>query len=306
MSVGYGAIAWIPSYLVRSHGLNIAQAGAYLASRHRHRGRRRHMARRISQRPPAQPRCALVAVAGCARLRGGAALRDGILLGRRYRLALTLFAFPAAVGAMHIGPSVAVLHERMEARLRPLASALFLMLLTLVGMGLGPLAVGVMSQTVFAGARRRFAALRAPRVAARRLVGRRPLFTTLARASTPAEAAQRALCAEAVAVLQRRNAEAAHKQAPQAGDRAKTAACGNRLGCKVGLLEQPAGRLKARRRYELSPASCPVSSRNTRMKVRSLIAARLASVADAKIALKIIDGTTSAPAGWRESRRTAP
>ena len=31
MTVGYGAIAWIPSYLVRSHGLNIAQAGAYLA-----------------------------------------------------------------------------------------------------------------------------------------------------------------------------------------------------------------------------------------------------------------------------------
>jgi predicted MFS family arabinose efflux permease len=29
--VGYGAIAWLPSYLVRSHHFNIAEAGAYLA-----------------------------------------------------------------------------------------------------------------------------------------------------------------------------------------------------------------------------------------------------------------------------------
>jgi hypothetical protein len=66
------------------------------------------------------------------------------------RLALSLFVFPAAVGAIHIGPSVAVLHERIEAHLRPIASALFLMILTLVGLGLGPLAVGAMSQFAFA------------------------------------------------------------------------------------------------------------------------------------------------------------
>jgi hypothetical protein len=65
-------------------------------------------------------------------------------------LALLLFVLPAAVGAIHIGPSVAVLHERIEPHLRPLASALFLMILTLVGLGLGPLAVGAMSQYAFA------------------------------------------------------------------------------------------------------------------------------------------------------------
>jgi hypothetical protein len=65
-------------------------------------------------------------------------------------LALALFIFPAAVGAAHLGPSVAVLHERIDAHLRPLASALFLMILTLVGLGLGPLAVGALSDLVFA------------------------------------------------------------------------------------------------------------------------------------------------------------
>jgi hypothetical protein len=67
-------------------------------------------------------------------------------------LALALFVLPAAVGAVHIGPSVAVLHERIDAPLRPLASALFLTILTLVGLGLGPVAVGAMSDFVFESA----------------------------------------------------------------------------------------------------------------------------------------------------------
>jgi predicted MFS family arabinose efflux permease len=150
MTVGYGAIAWIPSYLVRSHGLNIAQAGAYLA--------------------------AVIGVGGVIGGWLGGYLSDRLraidvrwslwfvaivfVIARPFAmafygisdtaLAMALFVLPAAVGAIHIGPSVAVLHERMDAHLRPLASALFLMLLTLVGLGLGPIAVGTMSQTLFA------------------------------------------------------------------------------------------------------------------------------------------------------------
>jgi predicted MFS family arabinose efflux permease len=150
MTVGYGAIAWIPSYLVRSHGFNIAQAGAYLA--------------------------VVIGIGGAIgnwlggwssdRLR----LRDArwslwlvaivFVVARPFAmlfywvddtaLALALFVLPAAAGVIHIGPSVAVLHERIDAHLRPLASALFLMILTLLGLGLGPLAVGAMSDIVFA------------------------------------------------------------------------------------------------------------------------------------------------------------
>lgn len=150
MTVGYGAIAWIPSFLVRSHGFNIAQAGAYLA--------------------------VVIGLGGAVGTWLGGYLSDRLRVGdvrwslwlaaivfvlaRPFamafywvadtRLALALFVLPAAVGAIHIGPSVAVLHERVEARLRPLASALFMMILTLVGLGLGPLAVGALSELVFA------------------------------------------------------------------------------------------------------------------------------------------------------------
>jgi MFS family permease len=135
---------------VRSHGFNIAQAGAYLA--------------------------VVIGLGGAVATWLGGYLSDRLRVGdvrwslwvvaivfvaaRPFamafywvadtRLALVLFVLPAAVGAIHIGPSVAELHERVEARLRPLASAVFMMILTLVGLGLGPLAVGALSELVFA------------------------------------------------------------------------------------------------------------------------------------------------------------
>lgn len=151
MAVGYGAIAWLPSYLVRSQHFNIAQAGAYLAI--------------------------AIGIGGAIGSWLGGLISDRLrdidvrwslwfvalvfVIARPFAmvfywtnntaLALALFVLPAAVGAIHIGPAVAVLHERIDAPLRPLASALFMMILTLLGLGLGPLAVGGMSQIVFAG-----------------------------------------------------------------------------------------------------------------------------------------------------------
>jgi MFS family permease len=150
MTVGFGAIAWIPSFLVRSHHLNIAQAGASLA--------------------------VLIGLGGAAGSWFGGHISDRLRLtdvrwslwfvalvfvvARPFAmafywvdntaLALALFVLPAAVGAIHIGPSVAVLHERIDPPLRPLASALFMMILTLVGLGIGPLVVGGLSDLVFA------------------------------------------------------------------------------------------------------------------------------------------------------------
>ena len=83
MTVGYGAIAWIPSFLVRSHGLNIAQAGAYLAIVIGLGGALGSLARRPPQRPRSRrdPRWSLWLVVD--RLRRRPSARDGVLLGRR-------------------------------------------------------------------------------------------------------------------------------------------------------------------------------------------------------------------------------
>ncbi len=150
MTVGFGAIAWIPSYLVRSHHLNIAQAGASLAVLIGLGGAvGSWLGGHVSDRLRAiDVRWSLWFVALVFVVARPFAM--GFYWVDDTTLALALFVLPAAVGAIHIGPSVAVLHERIDPPLRPLASALFLMILTLVGLGIGPLAVGALSDLVFA------------------------------------------------------------------------------------------------------------------------------------------------------------
>jgi MFS family permease len=148
--VGYTVVAWTPSYLLRSHDLGLAAAGTYLA--------------------------AVIGVGGGIGTYLGGRLSDA--LGRRdvrwslwlfsvvlvaatllavaffvvddTVLALALFIFPAVIGVAYLGPSVAVLHDRVPASLRPIASAVFILLVTLVGLGAGPLLAGALSQYAFA------------------------------------------------------------------------------------------------------------------------------------------------------------
>lgn len=147
--VGYASLAWIPSFLVRTHNMNIADIGVYLA--------------------------VLVGIGGAVgtwltgaasdRLRKrdirwslwliGATLlftkpfAFGFLLVDNKTIALALFILPAALGAAYVGTSIAVLHNRIPAELRPMASALFLLVVNFVGFGFGPLLVGALSDFVF-------------------------------------------------------------------------------------------------------------------------------------------------------------
>lgn len=151
-AVGYGALAWIPSYLARSHQLSIVTVGIYVAVVVGLGGalgnwlggyfsdalRRRDI------------RWSLWLVA--AVFIGSKPFSIAFYLLDNVVLALTLFALPAAVGGIFMGPSVAVLHDRVPVALRPIVSAIFLMFINFIGLGLGPLATGALSQFVFASA----------------------------------------------------------------------------------------------------------------------------------------------------------
>lgn len=150
--VGYGTLTWAPSYLVRTHGFDLPTVGAYLA--------------------------VVIGVGGAIGAFFGGRLCDRLgrrdirwslwLVGIAYIaakpllmifylsddtvIALSAFVLPALVGTLYLGPSISVLHNRTSPPLRPAMSAIFLMILNLVGLGLGPLLVGMMSGSVFAGA----------------------------------------------------------------------------------------------------------------------------------------------------------
>jgi predicted MFS family arabinose efflux permease len=151
-AVGFGALAWIPSYLARSHQLPLATIGIYLAvvvglggaiggwlgGHYSDALRRRDI------------RWSLWLVAAVFIFSKPFSIAFYLL--DNATLALTLFALPAAVGGIFVGPAVAVLHDRVRAELRPIVSAIFLMFINFIGLGLGPLLTGALSQYVFSGA----------------------------------------------------------------------------------------------------------------------------------------------------------
>ena len=61
--VGYGFVNWMPSFLIRSHGMSTAEIGKWLGLIIGVRRRRRHLVGRISRRSVGSPRRALVPLA---------------------------------------------------------------------------------------------------------------------------------------------------------------------------------------------------------------------------------------------------
>jgi MFS family permease len=151
-AVGFGALAWIPSYLARSHQLPLATVGVYLAVAVGLGGAigtwlGGHYSDMLRRR---DIRWSLWLVA--AVFIGSKPFSIAFYLLDNTALALALFALPAAAGGIFMGPSVAVLHDRVPVSLRPIVSAIFLMFINFIGLGLGPLITGALSQFVFASA----------------------------------------------------------------------------------------------------------------------------------------------------------
>ena len=62
-----------------------------------------------------------------------------------YYLALCAFIIPQFLGAMFLGPTIAMTHGIVSLRMRALASSILFFVLNLIGLGLGPLLIGILS-----------------------------------------------------------------------------------------------------------------------------------------------------------------
>ena len=69
----------------------------------------------------------------------------GAYLATDATLAIILLAFPVSVGALYFGPTLAMLHTLVRPEMRSLASAILLFINNIIGLGLGPLMIGVLS-----------------------------------------------------------------------------------------------------------------------------------------------------------------
>ncbi|WP_159079727.1 MFS transporter [Methyloceanibacter sp. wino2] len=141
----FGMVAWLPTFLVREHGMVLSAVGLYLA--------------------------AAIGVAGALGTMFGGQLAGRLALWRAHWIAWTpavillltkpfaiagllagskatallLLLVPCALGAVYIAPTIAVLHAALRSEERPVGSALLLFGMNMIGMVLGPLIVGAVS-----------------------------------------------------------------------------------------------------------------------------------------------------------------
>jgi predicted MFS family arabinose efflux permease len=145
ITVGYGTIAWLPSFLIRIHGMTQFDVGLQLAI--------------------------IIGIGGGVGTAAGGALAD--YLGKRdvrwnfwlimlttlltapfsllaYTSGSSLWAIlflipPVSVGAIYFGPTLAMLHTLVRPDMRSSASAITLFINNIIGLGLGPLCIGILS-----------------------------------------------------------------------------------------------------------------------------------------------------------------
>jgi MFS family permease len=148
--VGYGVNGFHPSFLIRTHGLTVGEAGTVLAL--------------------------VSAISGVGGTWFGGWLADKLSQSRsevRWQLwtpgIATLLNVPAAIlaytmadknmviatmfvslvfGVMYLGPSYATMQRLVDIRERALGSAVLLLIVNLIGLGLGPTLVGVVSDII--------------------------------------------------------------------------------------------------------------------------------------------------------------
>lgn len=143
--VSYGLGTWLPTFLIRSHQMGIAEIGTYLALITGVVGglgtfaggyicdRFGQKDRRLYVWLPALSLIILIPLTVLA------------LLSPTKEGAIYFYLIPAFLSPFYLGPTFAVVQGLAQMRMRAIAAAVLLFVLNLIGMGLGPLLVGVLS-----------------------------------------------------------------------------------------------------------------------------------------------------------------
>ena len=142
----YGTMTWFPAFLMRSYGIGSGEAASWLGPLGLLGGVSGTLAGgfltdRLSRRDPRWytwvPAIGLVI---------GIPAFAWICLTAEFAVVIGLLVLPNFFGSIHTGPSFAMVQSLAPIRVRAMASAIILLVINLIGMGLGPLVIGVLSE----------------------------------------------------------------------------------------------------------------------------------------------------------------
>ena len=147
--VTHGVLAWNAVFIIRAHELSQTQTGIYLGLTIGLLGgagtwASGALADRLGV---ADPRWRFgVVVLGILLAKP---FVFGFLLLQSTPLALACFAVSASLATVFWGPTHAFVHSRVEDKMRPMATAIFMFVFNSLGMGLGPFLIGFASEYIF-------------------------------------------------------------------------------------------------------------------------------------------------------------
>lgn len=143
--VGYGVVLWLPSFLIRSHGLQSGTIGTLLALGFGVFGAvGTYMGGQLADRLGKRDIRWSVWVVSIAILLAFP-FSLAFYLTQTTSTALTIGLVPALLGGTYLAPSFALNQGLVSVRMRSVASAVLLFILNIIGLGLGPQTVGFVS-----------------------------------------------------------------------------------------------------------------------------------------------------------------
>jgi len=142
---GYGIVQWLPAFIIRSYGVKTGELGTWFAMIYGFGGilgtfGGGELASRCAAR---NERLQLKATAVAYSSLG--IIFAFIYLSTDYHIALALIALSAVGGTMASGPLFAMIQTLVPQRMRAVSIAIIYFFANLIGAGLGPLAVGALS-----------------------------------------------------------------------------------------------------------------------------------------------------------------
>jgi MFS family permease len=145
---GYGLLQWTPAFFIRSYGLNTGDIGTWLAAVYGVGGLAGvYVGGQLASRYAARDESLQLRGCGIAFVLFSVFNACAYLVGD-YRVSFLLLGIGAFGGNMVQGPILAAIQSLVQPSMRAMAVALTYFFANLLGMGLGPLAAGALSDTL--------------------------------------------------------------------------------------------------------------------------------------------------------------